>query len=149
MSSYRDAHPWANEKTEAAAAANDDERLVLAFFDDLSSGDPQTLAPYLAPDAMYQNMPLPPAYGAEAVLATLGALFSVMSMDSIETLYLASRDGFVFTERVDYLTALPTGKSFALPVTGVTRVVDGKITAWRDYFDLREFEEAVELPLRQ
>jgi limonene-1,2-epoxide hydrolase len=149
MTSYRDAHPWTAEKTAAADPVNDDERLVLAFFADLTAGEAGKLASYLAPEAMYQNMPLPPAHGAQAVLATLEALFSVMSMDSIDTIYLASRDGFVFTERVDHLTALPTGKSFALPVAGITRVVDGRITAWRDYFDLREFEEAVDLPLRR
>jgi limonene-1,2-epoxide hydrolase len=139
---------WADTTTAAATPQNDDERLVLAFFADLSLGDAAKLEPYLAPDAVYQNMPLPPAHGREAVLQTLDTLFGVMSMDRIETMHLASRAGYVFTERVDLLTALPTGKSFTLPVTGVTRVVDGRIVEWRDYFDLRQFEEAVDLPLR-
>ncbi|MBN9739235.1 MULTISPECIES: limonene-1,2-epoxide hydrolase family protein [unclassified Pseudonocardia] len=139
---------WADTTTAAARPEGADEELVLAFFAELPHGDPARLERYLAPEAMYQNMPLPPAHGRDAVLQTLTALFQVMSMDHIDTLHLASRDGYVFTERVDVLTALPTGKSFALPVTGVTRVVGGLITEWRDYFDLREFEEAVGLPLR-
>jgi limonene-1,2-epoxide hydrolase len=140
--------PWAHEKTEAATAANADEELVLAMLAALSDADAPALEGYFTPDAMYQNMPLPPAYGREAVIATLAGLFTALSVDRIDTYYLASRDGFVLTERMDLLTAKHNGKSFELPVAGVFQVADGRIVAWRDYFDLREFEEAVELPLR-
>ena len=32
------------------------------------------------------------------------------------------------------------GKTIAIPVTGVFQVRDGKIAAWRDYFDLKQFQ---------
>jgi limonene-1,2-epoxide hydrolase len=41
------------------------------------------------------------------------------------------------TERVDAFK-LPD-KSFELPVMGTFEVNDGKINAWRDYFDLNQF----------
>ena len=41
------------------------------------------------------------------------------------------------TERVDVFK-LPD-KSFELPVMGTFEVSDGKINAWRDYFDLNQF----------
>ena len=41
------------------------------------------------------------------------------------------------TERVDHFK-LPN-KSFALPVMGTFEVSDGKIKAWRDYFDMNQF----------
>ena len=41
------------------------------------------------------------------------------------------------TERVDVFK-LPN-KSFELPVMGTFEVKDGKINAWRDYFDLNQF----------
>ena len=42
------------------------------------------------------------------------------------------------TERVD---AFEFGaKRIALPVMGTFEFADGKLSKWRDYFDLREFE---------
>lgn len=147
MSEYRPPQ-WASEKSASTAAATDDERLVLDFLAELCGADIDKLAAHLAEDAMYHNMPLPPAYGKAAVLETLSGLFSALTFEGVDTFYLASRDGFVFTERVDHVVAKHNGKSVSLPVAGVLQVADGKIKAWRDYFDLRDFEEAVELPLR-
>jgi limonene-1,2-epoxide hydrolase len=45
--------------------------------------------------------------------------------------------GVVMTERVDVFK-LPD-KSFELPVMGTFELSDGKINAWRDYFDLNQF----------
>lgn len=100
----------------------------------LSDGDAAALERFFGPEAMYQNMPLPPAYGREAVVATLAGLFTALSVDRIDTYYIAARDGFVFTERMDLLTARHNGRSFELPVAGVFQVVDGGIVARRDYF---------------
>jgi limonene-1,2-epoxide hydrolase len=43
----------------------------------------------------------------------------------------------VFTERLDRMTF--AGKDVELPVAGVFELRDGKITAWRDYFDQKMF----------
>jgi limonene-1,2-epoxide hydrolase len=43
----------------------------------------------------------------------------------------------VMTERVDKFK-MP-GKSFELQVMGTFVVSDGKISAWRDYFDMDQF----------
>ena len=43
----------------------------------------------------------------------------------------------MLTERVDVFTL--AGKSFELPVMGTFEISDGKISAWRDYFDLNQF----------
>ena len=51
---------------------------------------------------------------------------------------VAAADGpVVMTERVDVFKL--ADKSFELPVMGVFEVSDGKITAWRDYFDMNQF----------
>jgi len=55
---------------------------------------------------------------------------------------LSSMDAFVegnplLAERVDVFK-LPN-KSFELPVMGIFEVSDGKISAWRDYFDMNQF----------
>lgn len=148
MSLHVDVPTWVSPDPADKAAANADETLVLKFLQELTTNDADRLISYFDDAGMYQNMPLPPAYGRDAVHATLAGLLGVMSIDVVETFHIASANGFVYTERVDVLTALPTGKSFPLAVLGVFQLRDGKIVGWRDYFDLREFEEAVELPLR-
>lgn len=140
--------PWAQVQTSAATPANEHERLTVAFLQDVCRGDADAMAAWFTADAMYQNMPLPPAYGRAAVVETLRGLYALIVVEAIDVLYLASRDGFVFNERIDWLRAGPDSTLFPLPVSSTVQVVDGKVHAWRDYFDLREFEEAVGLPLR-
>ena len=62
---------------------------------------------------------------------------------------IASAGNVVFTERVDYL-ALNDGAKVPvpLPVVGVMEMRDGKIFAWRDYFDLRTAEEGLGIAIR-
>jgi limonene-1,2-epoxide hydrolase len=50
---------------------------------------------------------------------------------------IAANGPVVMTERVD-IFKLPD-KSFELPVMGTFEVSDGKISAWRDYFDMNQF----------
>ena len=50
---------------------------------------------------------------------------------------IAANGPVVMTERVDVFK-LPD-KSFELPVMGTFEVSDGKINAWRDYFDMNQF----------
>jgi limonene-1,2-epoxide hydrolase len=50
---------------------------------------------------------------------------------------IAANGPVVMTERVDVFK-LPH-KSFELRVMGTFEVSDGKINAWRDYFDLNQF----------
>ena len=50
---------------------------------------------------------------------------------------IAANGPVVMTELVDVFK-LPD-KSFELPVMGTFEVSDGKISAWRDYFDMNQF----------
>ena len=52
----------------------------------------------------------------------------------------------VMNERIDTFT--PPGKArYGLPVAGVFVVKNGKITAWRDYFDVRQFTKGTGIEL--
>lgn len=53
-------------------------------------------------------------------------------------LALATAGNVVLTERIDRFVL--NGKSIALPVMGAFEVTpDGRISAWRDYFDMQQF----------
>jgi limonene-1,2-epoxide hydrolase len=47
-------------------------------------------------------------------------------------------DGLVLTERVDNFV-MAGGKKLSLPVMGTFEFTEGRISAWRDYFDLATF----------
>jgi limonene-1,2-epoxide hydrolase len=57
------------------------------------------------------------------------------------TLREASNGAVVIVERLDR-HRFPTGW-VELPVTGVFEVHDGRITVWRDYFDVATFQSGI------
>ena len=61
---------------------------------------------------------------------------------SFEVHHIAETDaGVVMTERTDRFKI--SGDWIALPVMGTFEIADGKITAWRDYFDMSQFQNAI------
>ena len=70
-----------------------------------------------------------------------------MTSIRFETLLQTATGNIVMNERLDHFV-LTDGRSASLPVTGVFEVNDaGKITGWRDYFDVGQFEEATGIKL--
>src|SRR5216683_7568394 len=113
-------------------------RFCAAWSDDVGAAE---LAAFFTDDAVYHNIPLAPVTGREAI-ANNFASFIRPGAPGIESLHLrliniAANGPVVMTERVDVFK-LP-GKSFELQVMGTFEVRDGKISAWRDYFDLNQF----------
>ena len=113
-------------------------RFCAAWSDDVG---PAELAAFFTDDAVYHNIPLAPVSGREAI-ANNFASFIRPGAPGIESLHLrviniAANGPIVMTERVDVFK-LP-GRSFELQVMGTFEVTDGKITAWRDYFDMSQF----------
>jgi limonene-1,2-epoxide hydrolase len=77
-----------------------------------------------------------PAVGIDATIAFIEGFFGMCESVVFEIVHLAARDNVVLTERVDTFTV---GQVVAgLPVMGTFEVRDGKISAWRDYFDMAQ-----------
>ncbi len=112
------------------------EQTVRACLAALETHDSARLAPYLTDDVIYHNIPVDPAVGREATLAFLDGFFGMFSGTTVDIVHLAVRDDVVLTERVDTLTL--GEHSAALPVMGTFELRDGRICAWRDYFDLAQ-----------
>ncbi len=111
--------------------------LVQRFCDSFASGDLDVLMAFFADDAVYHNIPLEPVHGKDAIRSTIEGFSAGVDRIEFETLAIAADGGTVLTERVD--TFVLPGNRIALPVMGTFEVMDGKITAWRDYFDLNQF----------
>lgn len=118
--------------------ATDDEaeRTVRACLAALGAHDTSQLRHFLTDDVVYHNIPMDPTVGLEASLAFLDGFFGMFTSTEVEILHLAVRDGVVLTERIDRLTM--DGQTAPLPVMGTFELRDGKICAWRDYFDLAQ-----------
>lgn len=110
--------------------------IVRSFCELMVTRDAAKLRPYLADDAVYQNVGMPATTGAEAIVANLAAQFSRFP-DSYEykLVNLAADGEVVLTERLDMI-APPGGTPRGVPVMGTFVLRDGKIARWSDYWDL-------------
>jgi len=101
----------------------------------------EELAAFFTDDAVYHNIPMAPVTGREAIANNIASFIrpGAPGIESIQfrVVNIAANGPVVMTERVDVFK-LPK-KSFELLVMGTFEVSDGKISAWRDYFDMNQF----------
>jgi len=95
-----------------------DTRFILAHFTD---------------DAVYQAMPLRPIAG-KAALEPWVKSFEAVSPGRLEIRHQVAGDGVVMNERIDRITV--EGTEVALPICAVFEIEEGRVKAWREYFDL-------------
>jgi limonene-1,2-epoxide hydrolase len=112
------------------------EQVVRDFCAAASSRDPGVLRAFFSDDVVYHNIPMAPAEGIEATMAVIDMFLGMCEELEFQVRHLASDGTTVLTERIDIFTI--KGTSAPLPVMGAFDVVDGKITAWRDYFDMAQ-----------
>jgi limonene-1,2-epoxide hydrolase len=112
------------------------EQVVRDFCAAASTRDPEVLRAFFSDDVVYHNIPMAPAEGIEATMAVIDMFLGMCQALEFEVHHVASDGTTVLTERTDIFTI--KGTSAPLPVMGAFDVVDGKITAWRDYFDMAQ-----------
>jgi limonene-1,2-epoxide hydrolase len=112
------------------------ERVVREMCDTFAKHDAEALRPFVTDDVVYHNIPLDPAVGIEATIAFIEGFFAMCENMVIETTHLAVNGDVVLTERIDTFSL--GDKRAPLPVMGTFEIRDGKISAWRDYFDMAQ-----------
>lgn len=119
--------------------ATEAEKLVHAFGAAWDRCDIEGVIAMMAPDAVYQNMPLPPMIGHDAIRTFITPSMTAAERMDWQFLHIISdADGRrVMTERVDSFI-FPSG-TVAVPVMGIFEIADGVIVRWRDYADLGSF----------
>jgi limonene-1,2-epoxide hydrolase len=116
--------------------------VVHAFMRTLEKNDFDTGLGYLSDTCEYTNpAPFGTVHGPDAARAVLGPMFAPVIENQLITLREASNGAVVIVERLDR-HRFPTGW-VELPVTGVFEVHDGRITVWRDYFDVATFQSGI------
>lgn len=108
--------------------------VVEAFLRAFAAMDFDTALTYLADDAEYTNIPLLTVRGHAGVREVLEPFFAPIRENEFVILRKADAGPVVFLERLDR-HRLDHGWR-ELPVNSVFEVHEGRITVWRDYFDL-------------
>ena len=120
-----------------APAVKDPETIIREFCATWHERSVDKLLAYFTDDAVYHNMPMDPVTGKDGIREILNMFIPAEDVEA-EITHLATRGNIVFTERIDRMTM--GGKRIALPCAGVFEIRDGKIAAWRDYFDLATWQ---------
>ncbi len=113
------------------------EQIVRDFCKAWERKDMDELVGFMTEDAVYHNIPLQPAVGHEAIKGVMTMFVPMSKAIEFKILGIAADGDTVFTERVD--SFVMDGGTISIPVAGVFEVKDGKIAAWRDYFDMQQF----------
>ncbi|MBB3656468.1 limonene-1,2-epoxide hydrolase [Rhizobium sp. BK650] len=110
------------------------------FFAHWSANRIEEALAMLSEDVLYDNVPLPDIVGRENV-GKFHADFGIGTAFEVDwqVTEIAASGNVVLNERIDIFTH-ESGGTITLPVMGTLTVENGRITVWRDYFDLGSFE---------
>jgi len=110
------------------------EAVVAAFIAAVERRDLEAALELVAPDCEYDNVPIGPVHGPDSIRKVLAPIVERTDEIAWPVSRSASAGAVVFNERLDRFRS--GDRWVELPVTGVWEVHDGRITLWRDYFDL-------------
>ncbi|MBI1814765.1 MAG: nuclear transport factor 2 family protein [Deltaproteobacteria bacterium] len=117
--------------------STENENVVRKFCAAFARRNIQELLSFFAEDAVYHNVPVEPVHGHDGIRNTFEMFVAPAEKIEFEILHMSSVDDIVMNERIDRF--LIAGRQVALPVAGVFVIRNGKIAAWRDYFDMQMF----------
>ncbi len=117
-------------------SANSDA--IRSFIDAWNQIDLDRVMTHFTDDCVYHNIPVEPVSGTEAIRKTIDGFAGMAEEIQWDLHAIAeSDDGAVWTERTDGFKI--AGNWVRLRVMGIFEFRDGKISAWRDYFDMNQF----------
>ena len=112
---------------------------MTAFIEAIERKDVAAAAAMVSPSISYENMPMDPIVGREAMAATLEMFLG--NANEVDWVIVRQHEvgNVVFNERID---RFQIGSGWLeLPLAGVFEVDDdGLITLWRDYFDMGSYQ---------
>lgn len=131
----------------AIAIAGDDvvlsrnEATTRDFFDAWEREDEEAIVGAFASDAVYHNIPYKPIQGEEKIRKAIQRFLKGGDDMTFDLRKLIIAGDTVVTERMDGWSH--KGEHKEMPVMGILEFNDdGKITSWREYFDVKTFEGA-------
>jgi len=122
-----------------ALVAGSNEDVIRAVLKAWGEGVPaaqEATRKHFAEDCVWEQPGLPTTHSAEEAAVSLVHL-TQMGFSGIEVEYrnVVAAGDIVFTERRDAVVRPDGSRMGPFPVVGVVEFHDGKISAWREYFD--------------
>ena len=115
------------------------EQLTRDFFAAWERADAKAISAFFAEDAIYHNIPYKPVSGLEKITKAVKGFLKTGENMTFELCKLVVAGDTVVTERVDGW--VQKGEHKTLPVLGLLEFnAAGKISGWREYFDVKTFE---------
>ncbi len=116
------------------------EKTIRRFLALWSSRDAAAMAGLFAEDGVYDNVPdKKPMIGRSAIRQWLEFCFQHLTRIDVEILNIASNGEWILCERVD--DHVMGDRHMPLPVMNASRIVDGEIKVFRDYYDRKTVTE--------
>lgn len=112
--------------------------LIKRFIELCPQGDTEEVISFFTEDAVWWNAPWSPIQGHEAIRDAMRRGSQMMEGLPWELRHIAASGDVVLTERVDRFRA--GGSEINVPCMGIFEIRDGLIAAWRDYWDLQDFQ---------
>lgn len=128
------------EQTSTIGSDIDNAHTVEVFLNALENQDIDGAGAVLDENLVYENVGLPTIRGRARALRLFASMEGRAGFE-VKTHRIAVNGSSVLTERTDALVIGPVRLQFW--VCGVFEVRDGRITLWRDYFDMFDFTKAV------
>ena len=127
--------------TAATDATERNLQLTREFFQAWERKDVDAIVAAFAPDGVYHNIPFKPIQGREPIRKAVAKFVAAGDDMTFDLLKVVCAGDTVVTERADGWSH--KGRRHSLPVMGILEFdAAGKITGWREYFDLKAFEAA-------
>ncbi len=132
--------------TQENPAMSENERTIREFVEAWSDLDAEALASYFSEDGIYHNMPSAAVQGRNNIQQFIAGFIRPWESTDWEIISLLADGDMVMVERLD--KTIVAGSPINLPCFGYFELQDGKITVWRDYFDLSTYSDALTMALQ-
>ena len=119
---------------------SDNSQLINDFIAAWSTRDVEQIIDFFTEDAVYINIPMEPANeGKAAIQSFIEGFVGMCSSIEFVVHHQVLAGNLVMNERTDKISI--GDSNIELPVMGTFEIRDGKISAWRDYFDMGPFKD--------
>ena len=122
---------------KSMATATETVKAFCVQFSKSKLGMHEAIRAYFTPKTVWENVGLAVTTGIDDALGVLAQFNQAMGIDAIdiEMLAIAADGDRVLTERIDHLLRADGSEVWDPRVMGIFEIEDGRIRAWRDYFD--------------
>ena len=127
--------------SEANSVESEARRVTMEMVEAWNQLDWDRVIDLFAEDAVFQSMMKEPVVGRNTIDAYFRPLFEGIERIDLQLRNVVVENTLVVIERVDDFVY--DGNHGRVPVVGVLEIADGKVVAWREYYDHAQLAEAM------